>query len=420
MPYTASAQSVDALLSQSSGNITVGSTTTPSGLTVTGNAVTDGILGVNGNNAPTQIAPLDIGYSAANGSIPAYGWLQSYPASATLALNPAGGTVGIGTEPLTTVLPTTPPSLLQVGNIYASQVNPSLSGTQTPPVSAGGNVSIQASGQILNFGLSTASPYAAWIQSLATYGRGALPFVLNPLGGNVGIGGGATLNPGATLDVNGTIRSISGSTSSVIISPSTTTPTTTVGSTGCSTTGSCAYISPVGIIFYTNGTESWGYTPTGSGATALVKTAVAQAGATTTTTTTASSAASASDSTTEQSTAIATGGDKIWGHDYSGALDKTGIVSAPVTQENAIAVTRLQAFVQTPAADCATNAVFSIVDTTDSSMIASLTIDSAKTYDSGAFSISVPAGHTLEPQITTAAAGCSQSPSALSFNVQYQ
>ncbi|MBN2833640.1 MAG: tail fiber domain-containing protein [Candidatus Delongbacteria bacterium] len=96
------------------------------------------------------------------------------------------GKVGIGTE--------SPASLLQVGNTQISQINPGI-GTY-------GQFSLRASQQLLSFGLSASEPWASWIQSSNPSTEAALPLVLNPSGGNVGIG---TASPDAPLHVNGAV-----------------------------------------------------------------------------------------------------------------------------------------------------------------------------------------------------------------------
>jgi len=95
--------------------------------------------------------------------------------------------VGIGTI--------SPSSLLQVGSAATSQIAPGI-GTY-------GQFAMLASQQLLSFGLSDSEPWASWIQSSNPNTSGALPLVLNPSGGNVGIG---TDSPSYTLDVAGDFR----------------------------------------------------------------------------------------------------------------------------------------------------------------------------------------------------------------------
>ncbi len=56
------------------------------------------------------------------------------------------------------------------------------------------------SNHALDMGTLTASPYGSYIQSHNKASTASLPLNINPVGGNVGIG---TVNPGSTLEVNG-------------------------------------------------------------------------------------------------------------------------------------------------------------------------------------------------------------------------
>ncbi len=143
-----------------------------------------------------------ISYTNTNGlsfgsynSIPFANWIQSmdhrignnntYP----LVLNPIGGNVGIGT--------TSPQTTL---HIVGGGGNPNTSGT-----THSGNLRLKSSttslGNVLDFGNQTASPYGSWIQStdMNNFGNN-YPLLLNPNGGNVGIG---TTTPGYKLDLYG-------------------------------------------------------------------------------------------------------------------------------------------------------------------------------------------------------------------------
>jgi len=75
------------------------------------------------------------------------------------------------------------------------------------PVSALGTAQTNAifrvegeSNHSLDMGTLTAFPYGSYIQSQNKSSISSLPLTINPVGGNVGIG---TLNPGSTLEVNG-------------------------------------------------------------------------------------------------------------------------------------------------------------------------------------------------------------------------
>lgn len=59
------------------------------------------------------------------------------------------------------------------------------------------------------FGSLSNSPYATWIQAMRVSDDGVFPLVLNPSGGNIGIGTGVA-NPTSKLTVAGTIESTSG------------------------------------------------------------------------------------------------------------------------------------------------------------------------------------------------------------------
>lgn len=124
------------------------------------------------------------------GTAPYGNWIQSRGnAARPLMLNPAGGNVGIGT--------TAPGSLLTV----IPSANPAAT---TQSQIAIGEVS-NNSGYRLHVGLAVLG--AVWHGMLQTKTGGANgPLVLNPDGGNVGVG---YLNPSVALEVNGTVKATS-------------------------------------------------------------------------------------------------------------------------------------------------------------------------------------------------------------------
>jgi hypothetical protein len=157
------------------------------GIGTTGPAVALDVVGdvLSRNSGNTNAVFMD-----SNGGT--YGRVQSMNAALTantnLALQPQGGNVGIGT--------TGPKSPL---HIFAAQVDPNLSawtGLLTIQPSSAGYGTLQ-------IGSQAESPYGAWVQASNYSGGGsgtASPLLLNPLGGNVGIG---TTGPNGTLDVEG-------------------------------------------------------------------------------------------------------------------------------------------------------------------------------------------------------------------------
>lgn len=75
-------------------------------------------------------------------------------------------------------------------------------------------------------------------------------------------------------------------------------------------------------------------------------------------------------------------------------------------------LTRIEVYTDTAPVGCTTDAVGSLYDVTASAALGSVTLTSGAGphYDSGALSISIPAGHTITWDVTTAASGCSTSP----------
>ena len=108
------------------------------------------------------------------------------------------GTVGIGT--------TNPMSDLEVHN--PTPAYPASTGTFVPDPAV--TLRLRAAGvnSTLDMGASGVSPYGSWIQARNYYYLGATePLLLQPIGGNVGIG---TTSPGVALDVVGNIRASNG------------------------------------------------------------------------------------------------------------------------------------------------------------------------------------------------------------------
>ncbi|MFH1523069.1 MAG: hypothetical protein ABIE43_04615 [Patescibacteria group bacterium] len=156
------------------------------GLPQSSGTTQNGILRISGS--PANI--LDIGISNAS---PWGSWIQSTNSGALetvypLLLNPNGGKVGIGT--------TGPYGKLVVQG-----------GAGVPVLTAGNSTGVLfsvdsgAGGAELIMGEYNTDPYANFIQA-RTKTSIANPLVINPLGGNVGIG---TTNPLFKLDVNGGI-----------------------------------------------------------------------------------------------------------------------------------------------------------------------------------------------------------------------
>ena len=95
-------------------------------------------------------------------------------------------------------------SMLVAGNVGIGTTNPTNKlqiqfGTvgADPSVAVGtynGGMQLNSGVVSLEFGRMTSSPYASWLQSRHTANGTALPMLINPLGGNVGIG---TTNPGS-------------------------------------------------------------------------------------------------------------------------------------------------------------------------------------------------------------------------------
>lgn len=84
-----------------------------------------------------------------------------------------------------------------------------ISGSNSDPSGALSNVGVVRIGTAatngLDIGASSSSPFGVWLQSKTTSinASAVYPLLLNPVGGNVGIG---TTNPGTTLDIVGTLR----------------------------------------------------------------------------------------------------------------------------------------------------------------------------------------------------------------------
>ena len=175
------------VIAHTSGNVGIG-TTIP--------LVKFSVVGVNGaeSGTATPNGSISIGETGGNNQILTVGvlngagnhsWIQSRNSSTTstytLALNPNGGNVGIGTV--------SPNTKLQVSALNSEYVN----------LTAGLSVVKMEEGYGMYMGV--AGTGNSWIQS-ATYDNSTTyPLILNGAGGNVGIG---TTSPSNKLDVIGT------------------------------------------------------------------------------------------------------------------------------------------------------------------------------------------------------------------------
>jgi hypothetical protein len=108
----------------------------------------------------------------------------------------SGGLVGVGATPTAKF------------ESYFSSTNPSLSSNTGAGLSVNGTSTVR-----LNFGNYPGSPYSSWVQS--SDGAGAsFPLVLNPLGGNVGIGTTAPANALQVVSGSNYVASFNTSTTS--------------------------------------------------------------------------------------------------------------------------------------------------------------------------------------------------------------
>ncbi|MBI2208068.1 hypothetical protein HYU50_01080 [Candidatus Woesearchaeota archaeon] len=130
---------------------------------------------------------LELGYDQSGN----YGFINPFThmvAQRNLILNPNGGNVGIGT---------TGPNLRL----------DAFSSNQGYPIATGGGAQTKGTARFgtaqdiyLDIGTADASPWGVWLQAHNLANSAAFPILLNPNGGNVGIG---TVNPSFSLQVYG-------------------------------------------------------------------------------------------------------------------------------------------------------------------------------------------------------------------------
>jgi hypothetical protein len=172
------------------GNVGVGTTSPATALQVNA-AQSSSISGMNGISVTASGSGASLNLGTLNNGVGGRGFIQSAGSGAgqDLLLQPYGGNIGVGTS--------TPMYRLQINHSSVSYSN----------ASAGAFAITNASNPLQKL-------YAGYDSSLGTNGSGYIqaaqqnaawtPLLLNPNGGNVGIG---TTNPGAKLDVNGTASS---------------------------------------------------------------------------------------------------------------------------------------------------------------------------------------------------------------------
>ncbi len=186
------------VLNPNGGNIGVGTVNPINKMEVVGLDASPATSGTAGNGAIrlTGVSTNLVLDAGVNTSGRVYSWMQSRDASGyttnyNLALNPNGGNIGFGTvNPINKV------------EIVGLNSAPASSGS-----SANGALRIGGLGTnvILDAGVNTTGTIYSWLQSRDATGYGSnYKLVLNPNGGNVGIG---TADPGSyKLAVNGDIR----------------------------------------------------------------------------------------------------------------------------------------------------------------------------------------------------------------------
>lgn len=98
----------------------------------------------------------------------------------------------------------------------------------------------------------------------------------------------------------------------------------------------------------------------------------------------------------------------------SGAINSAATWGCFYVFANTHTLVRLVVTAVTTGSGCATNGVIALRDTTASSLLATVTVPNSTTViDSGALSVSMPAGHQFRFDISTAASGCSTTPNVV-------
>ena len=227
--FTGGATLGSSIITQSNGNIGIGTASPAYKLQVNGaiQSVVSGSFGlsVTGNSSSYEGADIGITRSASGpgvGNSPSLQFIDTATATGDVIQSYQGqlqfwqdlgpgwnqimtingsGNVGIGAT--NAVLPLT---------VAGTPGYASVSGSPSPRPGSLRLITNTANSSTVELGLLDAQPYGAWIQSSNGGTAGALPLTLNPSGGNVGIG---TTTPGALLEIDGSLKLTSGSGASV-------------------------------------------------------------------------------------------------------------------------------------------------------------------------------------------------------------
>jgi|GEM_PF-5493257 len=219
MTFYTSIPSTEKMRIQTNGNIGIGTTSPTKLLELYGSEInttpfTNSISGIKINNdyGGALYSGADLIFGGHNGDRIA--GIEGMTTGYNSGLNKFGGSLLFGTNPATGGESVERMRITDAGNVGIGTTSPNLkldvNGVTGYPIALGSGAQTKGVARFgtaqdiyLDFGTADAAPWGFWMQAHTIANDISFPILLNPLGGNVGIG---TTSPAQKLDVAGTVQ----------------------------------------------------------------------------------------------------------------------------------------------------------------------------------------------------------------------